>query len=283
MQDKARTDGRSAAGPIRVFVGCAANGEDLESQAVLEWSIRKNTSLPVEITWMSLSSNPESPFFCDPDGSGPCGSGWRTEMWATPFSGFRWAVPHLAGWTGRAIYCDSDFIFMASVRELWQQPIPAGRVVLAKGGQDWRLCCSLWDCLAAVQHVPSIDALRDDPESHSKMTRKFGRGSPLVAPFAGDWNNLDLRDGKAVGDPSVKAIHYTDMATQPQLAYAVPRLRAQGRTHWYDGRTGPHPRQDLQALFDRLLREATENGYGVERYAGQTLGRPYRKRSFGGR
>ena len=66
--------------PVRVFVGCAPNHEDAESQAVLEHSIRKHASLPVDITWMKLSRDPVSPF-----------SGWNTELWPTPFSGFRWA------------------------------------------------------------------------------------------------------------------------------------------------------------------------------------------------
>jgi len=76
---------------IKIFVGCAPNYEDAESQAVLEWSIRKHASQPVEITWMMLSNDPETLF-----------TQWETNKWSTPFSGLRWAVPELCDfkWQG---------------------------------------------------------------------------------------------------------------------------------------------------------------------------------------
>lgn len=253
---------------IRIFVGCAANHEDLESQAVLEWSIRKYSSLPYEITWMSLSADPASPFY-----------GWRTENWATPFSGFRWAVPQLAGYVGNAIYMDSDFIVLADLADLWAQSFEPGKVVLAKGGTNWRLCCSVWDCVRAQRYIPDINVLRSDPDSHRRMHAQFGAKSALVQPFQGDWNNLDGRDGKPLSE--IKALHYTDMRTQPQLEFACPRLQAEGLPHWYDGSTGVHPRADIRELFASLLAEAAENGYGIERYATRPrLGTAYRKRSF---
>src|SRR5262249_17726703 len=150
--------------------------------------------------------------------------GWRTDKWATPFSGFRWAVPALAGYQGRAIYCDSDFIFMADLAELWAQKFEPGRVVMGKGGKHWRMCCSMWDCAGAWEHLAEFEQLRSNRESPGTLGKKFGAGSPLVQPFRGDWNNLDARFGEPLGDPSIKAIHYTEMSTQPQLAHAIPRL-----------------------------------------------------------
>lgn len=255
---------------IRIFIGCAPNHEDAESQAVLEWSIRKRASRPVHITWMKLSNDPESP-----------GHGWRTEKWATPFSGFRWAVPELAGFTGKAIYLDSDFIFMADVAELYDQEIPAGKVVLGKGGGAWRLCCSLWDCAAARPHMMSLNDLKNDPDSHQKMRHPFRSDSPLIHSFQGDWNCLDGRGGERLED--VKALHYTRMSTQPQLEYAIPRLKAAGIRHWYDGSTSPHPRADVRKLFKDLLHEAEQNGYTVESYCQDPPFGPLNKRSFKGR
>jgi hypothetical protein len=253
---------------IRVFVGCAANHEDLESQAVLEYSIRKSCSLPCVIKWMYLSNNPDSSFY-----------GWRTENWATPFSGFRWAVPQLCNYVGKAIYMDSDFIVLSDLAELWNQTFELGKVVMAKGGMNWRLCCSLWNCARAQQYIPDITVLRNDPDSHRRMHTLFGAKSKLVQPFQGDWNNLDGRDGKPLTE--MKALHYTAMQSQPQLEYALPRLQAEGYRHWYDGVTSVHPRNDVRRLFASLLVEATANGYGIERYATQPrLGKPYRKRSF---
>ena len=37
---------------IKVFVGCDPNNCDLEQMMVLDYSIHKHTSVPVEIVWM---------------------------------------------------------------------------------------------------------------------------------------------------------------------------------------------------------------------------------------
>ena len=58
---------------VKLFVGCCSNGEDAESMAVLEHSVKKNSSLPVDITWMMQTHDETSPYY-----------GWSTETWATP-------------------------------------------------------------------------------------------------------------------------------------------------------------------------------------------------------
>lgn len=249
-------------GSIRLFVGCAPNDCDIESQAVLEYSIRKHTSMPVEIEWMQLSREPTSPYYSD----GPNG-GWTTSQWATPFSGFRWSIPHRCGFEGRAIYADSDVIVLADLAELWQQPIPEGCVALGKAKGSWRYCVSLWNCAATRPFWPSLGKLRCDPGSHGQMLSYMAGHPGLVAPFEGDWNCLDGEGHADLLDGSLKALHYTDMSSQPQLAYALPRLKAQGRKHWFDGVVRPHPRADVRRLFDAMLEEAVEAGYLPWRYA----------------
>ena len=243
----------------RIFVGCAPNHEDAESQAVLEWSVRKHSSMPVEINWMKLSNNPKSAFFV-----------WDTRHWATPFSGFRWAVPSLCSYHGKAIYMDSDFIVLDDIAKLWNQEFQKDKIIIAKGGSEWRICCSMWDCRAAEPYIAHYETLRASPDSHHNMT-KFLRGSDLVQSFEGDWNNLDARAGERLCD--ISALHYTNMASQPQLEYAIPRLAANGQRHWYDAPTKPHPREDVRSLFAELLQEAGVNGYPVSRYTtGPTFG-----------
>lgn len=252
---------------IRIFIGCDPNYCDLESQCVLEWSIRKHASERVEITWMQLSHDPASPW-----------SGWRTEQWATSFSGLRWAIPEVCGFEGRAIYCDSDVIFMADIAELWRQSFLPGKAVMAKGGGSWRLCVSLWDCAAMRPHLPSLAKLKADPNSHGDMCKRVARASWLQ-PFEGNWNCLD-GESFAPNDPAVKAVHYTSIGTQLHLKYALPRLRAKGLAHWYDGQVKPHWRRDLVELFDRLFAEARANGYEPARYATAPRFGDFRKRSL---
>ncbi|WP_296470802.1 hypothetical protein [Pigmentiphaga sp.] len=81
---------------IKLFIGCDPNDCDLEQMMVLEYSARKHSSLPIDIEWMRLSRAPSSFWFSDP----AQGQGWRTEAWATPFSGFRWGVPAFCGYEG---------------------------------------------------------------------------------------------------------------------------------------------------------------------------------------
>lgn len=251
---------------IRVFVGCAANGEDAESCAVLEHSLRANASEPVEITWMMQSRD-----------RGSFWAGWATERFATPFSGFRWGVPAFCNYQGRAIYTDSDVIFLGDVAELWRQPIPGGKVVLGKGGGSWRLCVSLWDCAAAQKFLPPIMVMKSDPSAHAKINQSI---KAHIAPFEGDWNCLDGGDYKKLTDPRLKALHYTDMSTQPHLKHAIPRLKAAGQKHWFDGKVKPHPRKDVQRLFDDLLVAAAREGYRVENYIPEVPFGEYRKASL---
>lgn len=247
---------------IRVFVGCAGNNEDLESAAVLEWSIRKHTAREVDITWLQLSRDPTSPM-----------SGWNATEWTTPFSGARWAVPELCGWQGEAIYTDSDVIFLADIGELWDQPIAPGKVVVAKGGRHGqRLCVSKWDCAAAKAHLPPLAVLKREPVKHRQLMQYFAAHPDLVQPFeGGDWNALDL-EAPDLADPLIKAVHYTGIPTQVQLKHALPRLAREGGRHWYRGIPRPHPMPELQALFDRLLVEATEAGFGIDRYRREPFG-----------
>ncbi len=253
---------------IRIFAACAANHEDLESQAVLEWSLRKHASESVEITWMRLSHDPASPW-----------SGWRTEKWATPFSGFRWAVPEVCGFEGRAIYCDSDVIFMADVAELWRQEFKPGKAVMAKGGGSWRFCVSMWDCAAMKGRLPPLAAMKANPDFHRAQCSRITAAN-YVQPFEGNWNCLDGEKYASLRDPAIKAIHYTSIGTQPQLRHALPRLRRMGQRHWYDGKIEKHWRSDLLVLFDEMLAEAKLYGFPPERYADEPIYGDFRKASL---
>lgn len=247
---------------IRVFVGCAPSHEDIESQAVVEWSIRKHASQPVKIEWMKLSRDPASYWFSD-----GMGGGWNTSQWATPFSGFRWAIPERCNFEGRAIYCDSDVIWLDDVAKLFYQPMAPGKVALAKGGGSWRYCVSLWNCAEAQKHVRSVEWLRAEAGLHKMMNAYYASRPHLTDAFSGDWNCLDGDGHSNLKDGALKCLHYTDMGTQPQLRYALPRLEREGRRHWFNGTVRPHPRADVEALFDEYLEEAIANGYGPERYA----------------
>lgn len=245
---------------IRVFVGCDPNDCDLEQMMVLDYTIRKHSSMPVEIHWMQLSRNPDSFWYSNPEQQ----AGWRTEEWATPFSGFRWAIPAFCNFTGRAIYMDADIMVMCDLAELWNTPFEPGKTVMAKGGgQSWRFCVSMWDCAAARNELPPIQQMRSQPETHLQLVKHYKRNNQTIQPFDTQYNNID---GENVPVEQIKILHYSDMGTQFSHATSFPRLAQQGRKHWFDGAVMPHPREDLQALFDRYYQEALAAGYSLDTY-----------------
>jgi hypothetical protein len=258
--------------PIRIFIGCAAGGEDAESCAVLEYSLRANTQRELEITWMRVGGEP-----------GVIWRGWNTQGWATPFSGLRWAIPAACGLAGRAIYMDSDMICRADIGELWDQQIPARKFALIRETEGkLRTCVMLMNCEAApapAQHLSKLKAMRDQ---HGHMTGLLKRRRDLLGRFEGNWNCIDLKRCDGIDDPDVKVIHYSSMPHQPHLKWARPRLAAQGRRHWYDGETAPHWRPELQDLFDRLLTQAEAAGLHPALYDWGGVS-PADKKSFAGR
>lgn len=243
--------------PIRLFVGCSANNEDLEAQAVLEYTARKHCSQPLNIIWMRQAD------------AGPW-SGWRCASGRTPFTHFRWSIPEVCGFQGRAIYTDVDFFFRADLAELWRQPIPNVALVRNATGK-LSTSCILLDNAAARSHIPALADLKKLPDAHSVVLNYFRQHPELLAPTDGDWDCAGFEKSSAIDkprldDPRIKAVHYTRIETQLHLKYAVPRLRAEGKTHWYTGEVRNHARPDLQALFDELLAEAIAEGFTPETY-----------------
>lgn len=237
---------------IKLFVGCAPNGEDSESQLVLEYTARKHTSEHIDITWMKINKKDPNSFWY----------GWDTSLWATPFSGFRWGIPAACNFEGQAIYMDSDMIILSDLKKLWDQPFRDSprAVVMAKGGeQSWRFCVCKWDCYFAKNHIMTLEDLKKDSQAHRKMMNYYSNHRELVQAFDGDWNNLD-GENKPIDE--IDILHYTDMSTQFHHKYVQKR----GIKHWYDGDVYEHKRKDLQALFDRYYQEALDNGYTIDQY-----------------
>ena len=189
--------------PLRIFVGSSPHLLDMESDLVLEHSIRKHSCIPVQITWMR-------------QGEGTFWTGWRTEAWATPFSGFRWGVPAACEFKGRAVYMDNEIVVQGDVAELARGDL-GGKPVMAR----WpgRLCVSVRDCEAARGVLPPIGDIRGDANSHAYLSETLGRG--YIAKLDPLWNCLD---GEAVPITDIKALHFTDKSTQPAAELAAREL-----------------------------------------------------------
>jgi hypothetical protein len=258
---------------IQVFVGCDPNDCDLEQMMVLDYSIRSRCSQPVNIHWMQLSRDPQSFWYSNPQQQ----QGWRTEAWTTPFSGFRWGIPAFCDYQGKAIYMDTDVIVLCDLAELWNAAFEPGKVVMAKGGeQSWRFCVSMWDCAEARNHLPAIDELRGKPEIHQQLKKYYKKNPQVIQPFDTQYNNID---GENSPVEQIKILHYSDMGTQFSHALSFARLQREGRAHWFDGTVLPHPRQDLQALFEQHYQQALDAGYSLDNYRMKQVFGPFPKYS----
>lgn len=237
---------------IRLFIGTSPQGEDYEAEAVAAYTAQKFSSLPIEIVWMRQAKK------------GPY-SGWRMGSGRTPFSAFRWSLPAMCGFQGRAIYTDVDFVFHGDLAELWREDIPGVLVTKRpKPSGKLKTCCILFDCAKAKGHVADIDGLRqfDDPQGY--YSNYFKDRPALVSNFqSGDWNAIDAFD---LSNPCIKATHYSRMEHQVHLPHAIARLKAQGKSHWYTGPVFAHPNASLQQHFDTMLAEAKAQGLTYESF-----------------
>ncbi|OLF38380.1 MULTISPECIES: glycosyltransferase [unclassified Psychrobacter] len=251
---------------IKVFVGCDPNNCDLEQMMVLDYSIHRHTSMPVEIVWMQLSRDPDSYWYSNPE----TGKGWDTTKWSTPFSGFRWAIPEYCNYSGRAIYMDADVVILDDLAKLWQNPIEGQSIVSAKTNADMtRLCTCIWDCPKARKYIPSVEQLKDNIDSHKEMMKLFKKNKKLIEPYQDSYNCID---GENLAIEEIKILHYSDMGTQFSHKYSLPRVNEEGVEHWFDGEVLPHPRQDLVDLFDDYYNEALAAGYDLENYRIEPFG-----------
>jgi hypothetical protein len=189
---------------IKIFIGSEPGNEAAE--ITLDYSIRSTTSGLYSITWMSEGM--------------PC-SLWqhwnksrdkRTQNthigWKTNFSVFRWAIPELCGFEGRAIYLDVDQIVLKDIREMWELSM-GGCSYLAITPQ--RTDVMLMDCSKFKEEWwPKLSKMKPsgNPQLHY---RKLVEQNTRVGKLDDIYNCLD---GEGLCEKT-RLVHYTDMKTQP--------------------------------------------------------------------
>ena len=87
---------------VRIFVG-TSEYEDKWIERILVYSLHQNTDRKLDITFLRPS------MFKD----------WNTNGWGTPFTCFRYAIPEMCNFTGRAIYMDVDQMNLRDIGMLW--------------------------------------------------------------------------------------------------------------------------------------------------------------------
>lgn len=208
---------------LRIFVGTDQWQRDAGAERVLEHSIRKNATCGVDITWMRA----DSPGYETSEHGGnntwrtnaPPGSAWKkVGGWGTPFACFRFAVPEMCGFEGRAVYLDADMLVRGDVRELLETPLQRGYRTIDPKRTD----VSVIDCAFFMDKKwwPRISAMK----SSGWVTYHYCQllhGNQGIAPTLDPaWNVCDsLYSNPDPGVAKAKLLHFTTVPTQPYRPY----------------------------------------------------------------
>lgn len=237
---------------MRIFVGTSADGMDDEACVALEGSLRRHASIPVEIEYLRLSPDPDS----------PCG-GWNTERWATPWTALRWAVPEICGWRGRAVYFDCPSLVLGDVAELAAAEFPRGAFLLARReARELLTSCLVFDCAEANKYL-SLPSMKSDVGAHQEVAALIARRQSLVGPLPADWGRSDQAYAQArPHEAPAGSVHFQRPHTQPHGLLADARLRLAGREHWFKGMRLSHYCARLAALWEAEYAQSMKSSGG---------------------
>lgn len=202
--------------PVKVFVG---SGEaSLLERKVLLYSLQRNSKRHLDIkvfngTHNSLESAGKEPVPV------PLSLYVKSQN-VTEFSNYRFLIPQLCGFEGKAIWLDSDIVCVGDIGELFDTPM-SGNALLCKAGaygqattEHWGLSVSLLDCSQCrfdiEQYFQEIgEGLYTYADLHQMTPRFLARHPFRIASLDRTWNEFDYYDS------STKIIHYTGLYTQP--------------------------------------------------------------------
>lgn len=211
---------------IHVWIGTDRFQQVTPAEDVLEYSIRRHTSRPIEIHWMR-AGDPGWELSADgSNGSWAAGAaiagGWvksGTFSWGTPFSNFRLAIPELMGFEGHAIYLDADMLLLDDIGKLWDMKPAAGKGIrcINKARTD----VSVIDCsyFKDKQWYPRLDKLKSVKAKLGQYMRFFLHHGTLDTSLPAVWNDID---GKLYDQhpDEVKLLHYSHVpGGQPWCPY----------------------------------------------------------------
>ena len=208
---------------VQVFVG-SGNASRIE-RGVLEYSLSRHCSQPYELHVYNGTLG-------DVESRGVESSNhavWqpqtlaavRGHKFATEFSLFRYVIPELCGFQGRAIYLDSDMICLGDLAELADWPLPDGAWFAAVPNaypeirpDRWALSVMVIDCARCRFALPAIFSEIERREftytEFSQMAPRFLAKHPIpIAKLSPAWNAFDSHN------PETRLIHYTDLDRQP--------------------------------------------------------------------
>lgn len=172
--------------PVRIFIG--TERQQFRAERTLLWSIEVHRD-PSRIYQIHLLRDLP---------------GFRRRLWLTGFTNYRFAIPGLCDYQGRAIYNDADQVYLTDPAELFDTAMD-GAGFLAINDRDTSVM--LVDC----ERMAGVWALPAARRSSRKALEARARAEGLWGPLRGTWNTRD-REYQQV---TAELVHFTTLQTQP--------------------------------------------------------------------
>jgi hypothetical protein len=204
----------STQSPVRVFIG---SGEaSLLERKTLIHSIRTNSRRELDIyvfngTHNAVERNASPPF------PAPLSLDVKYRN-VTEFSNYRFVIPQICNYQGRAIWLDSDMVCLRDIGELFDAPMGdssfLAKAEAYRGNGTWGLSVMLIDCERSRfdidRYFQEVDqALYSSSDLH-QMTDAFLARHPFqIGKLDPNWNVFDRYD------KNTRLIHYTNLLSQP--------------------------------------------------------------------
>lgn len=203
---------------IRVFIG---SGEaSLIERKVAIYSLKKHTNRALDVyvfngTHNAIELNDREPVLAPM----PLKIKYRN---VTEFSLYRYLIPQICNYQGKAIYIDSDIVCLADIGELFDSELNEADFLAKKEADTWALSVMLIDCekchFDLTAYCNEIEQGLYTYQDFSQMSPKFLYYHQFsIVQLDPNWNVYDHYD------PSTKLIHYTNLKTQPWKAANHPR------------------------------------------------------------
>jgi lipopolysaccharide biosynthesis glycosyltransferase len=201
---------------IKVFIG---SGEaSAVERKVLIYSIKKNTKSDVDIyvfngTHDALEKNDEPPVRIN--------MSLRAKYKNfTEFSNYRFLIPSLCNYKGRAIFIDSDTICLGDMGDLFNQDMGNFDLLAKKdayghiGNERWALSVMLMDCekckFDLEKYLDDVDEKKYTYTDFHQLSPEFLKYHKFnIGQMNPKWNDFDQCDA------NTKLIHYTNLYSQP--------------------------------------------------------------------
>ena len=247
---------------VNLFIGSGGKYDEKAAKIYL-YSLYKNTKRDIKITWLS----PET-----------MGEDWNRTCWGTPFTCYRYAIPHLMNYKGKALYTDVDMVNFRDIGHLFDTSLNGKAFGMVWDAmQDnglrgrelgyprgfWCDSVLLIDCEKAKDFVDPIEKMKKWKNTSYKWEVMRKLGSPhkektmeLVEQLDARWNSFDgTNPSRPPLDGSndwtkkehfdadmIWQLHLTALSYQPWHPKYTPHAK------------GTHPRPDLMKEWWRLAR-----------------------------